>query len=177
MKLINIELTSDNHFIAMEYYGWILNRTYLILLINDDLVGIVANGAVSTDSGIGLARIITTQFAISGDLYNPLAYIKEKYLIKAKDLNLANGCVKSVNKSNFRYHLSDITSVVHNPKRKWGMGPYPHNGRLYIEVNGVKREFILLGNQSGDQISNMLLNRKKGTNKPLKDGVKKLDAL
>jgi len=37
------------------------------------------------------------------------------------------------------------------------MGPYPHDGRVTIETyDNNKREFIILGNQSGKSIANLI---------------------
>jgi hypothetical protein len=48
--------------------------------------------------------------------------------------------------------LSDISTVEYNPKKKWGMGYYPHSGRVYINKAGRTREFIVLGKQSGSDV-------------------------
>jgi hypothetical protein len=38
------------------------------------------------------------------------------------------------------------------------MGYYPHDGKVYIETHdGKKKEFIMLGNQSGQKIANLIL--------------------
>ena len=44
MKLKDIELTDKNHFIAMEYYYLILNRTFLVIKTKGFLIGIEGNG-------------------------------------------------------------------------------------------------------------------------------------
>ena len=60
----------------------------------------------------------------------------------------------SINKNNFVIRKADIIEVYHNPKNKWGMGPYPHNGRVIIisktsDFNSKqKRELILVGDQA-----------------------------
>lgn len=50
MKFEDFELKDNNHFVAMQYYGLILNRTFLVLLTNDLLIGIKVNGLVSVES-------------------------------------------------------------------------------------------------------------------------------
>jgi hypothetical protein len=53
--------------------------------------------------------------------------------------------------------LSDIKSAIYNPSKKFGMGYYPHDGRVIIETfDNKKREFIILGNQSGESIANFI---------------------
>jgi len=158
MKLKDIELTDKNHFVAMEYYFLILNRTFLIIKTKDFLIGIQGNGLVSVEGGKDtLTRQITSNLAIKGDLTNPYSYLKNKHLEKIADLDLIDGSILEVNKTNFLIKTSDIKSATYNPAKKFGMGPYPHDGRVTIEtyVNN-KREFIILGNQSGESIANFI---------------------
>jgi len=158
MKLKDIELTDKNHFVAMEYYFLILNRTFLIIKTKDFLIGIQGNGLVSVEGGKDtLTRQITSKLAIKGDLTNPYSYLKNKHLEKIADLDLIDGSILEVNKTNFLIKTSDIKSATYNPAKKFGMGPYPHDGRVTIEtyVNN-KREFIILGNQSGESIANFI---------------------
>ncbi|HJY06951.1 MAG TPA: hypothetical protein VJ323_11600 [Bryobacteraceae bacterium] len=54
------------------------------------------------------------------------------------------------------FNLSEITSVAYNPRKKWGMGYYPHDGRVIVQTLKRQREFIILGNQSGQQIAQRL---------------------
>ncbi len=158
MTLKDIELTEDNHFVAMEYYYFILNRTYLVIKAKGFLIGIQGNGQVSVEGGKDiLTRQITSHMAIKGDLTNPHSYLKNKYLEKVADLNLLDGSIIDANKTNFLIKLTDITSSVYNPAKKFGMGPYPHDGRVTIETNAnQKREFIILGNQSGEHIATFI---------------------
>ena len=158
MKLKDIELTDDNHFVAMEYFYLILNRTFLVIKTNGYLIGIQGNGLVSVEGGKDiLTRQITTNMAIKGDLTNPYSYLKNKYLEKITDLNLIDGSIVEANKTNFLIKLSDIKSANYNPSKKFGMGPYPHDGRVVIETfDNKKREFIILGNQSGKNIANLI---------------------
>lgn len=158
MKLKNIELTEDNHFVAMEYYYLILNRTFLVIKSKGFLIGIQGNGLVSVEGGKDiLTRQITSNMAIKGDLTNPYSYLKNKYLEKIADFNLIDGSIIEANKTNFLIKLSDIKTAVYNPSKKFGMGPYPHDGRVTIETyDNKKREFIILGNQSGESIANLI---------------------
>jgi len=158
MKLKDIELTDKNHFVAMEYYFLILNRTFLIIKTKDFLIGIQGNGLVSVEGGKDtLTRQITSNLAIKGDLTNPYSYLKNKHLEKIADLDLIDGSILEVNKTNFLIKTSDIKSATYNPAKKFGMGPYPHDGRVTIETyDNNKREFIILGNQSGESIANFI---------------------
>lgn len=158
MKLKDLELTNNNHFVAMEYYYLILNRTFLVIKTKGYLIGIQGNGLVSVEGGKDiLTRQITSNMAIKGDLTNPYSYLKNKYLEKIADLNLIDGSIIEANKTNFLIKTSDIKSAVYNPSKKFGMGPYPHDGRVTIETyDNKKREFIILGNQSGGNIANFI---------------------
>ena len=142
----------------MEYYFLILNRTFLIIKTKDFLIGIQGNGLVSVEGGKDtLTRQITSNLAIKGDLTNPYSYLKNKHLEKIADLDLIDGSILEVNKTNFLIKTSDIKSATYNPAKKFGMGPYPHDGRVTIETyDNNKREFIILGNQSGESIANFI---------------------
>jgi hypothetical protein len=159
MKLKDIELTNTNHFIAMQYYGLILNRTYLVLITSNHLIGLVANGLVSVQGGDPLTSVLTSKMAVDGDLMNPLSYLKEKYLKRVEDIDLLTGNILKAHKASFKIKIQDITSVTFDPSKKWGMGYYPHDGKVYIITEDKKREFIILGGQSGKKIRNLILTK------------------
>jgi len=168
MRLTDITLVEGNHFVAMEYYGLILNRTYLILLTNTHLIGIVANGLVSIKGPSGsLAEMFTTKLAlaIDGDLDNPFSYLNEKYIRRVNKLNLLNDDLIQSHRANFRVELVDFPSVRYDSTKKWGMGYYPHDGKVYVEVGGKVREFIILGNQSGQAVSDWIQEKTMTANK------------
>lgn len=126
-------------FVAMEYYALILNRTYLITVKNGALNGIVCRGLTSLDAGDPISRALS----VKGDMNDISSYIDPSRLNQS-------------NSANFRIPRSEITSVIHDPKKKWGMGPIPHDGKVYVEAAGKKREFIILGKQSGKEIAERL---------------------
>jgi hypothetical protein len=161
MKLKEIELTDKNHFVAMEYYFLILNRTFLIIKTKDYLIGIQGNGLVSVEAGDNiLAREIVSTMAIKGDLTNPYSYLKNSYLEKIENVDLLDGSLTDLNNTNFVIKTSDIKDAQYNPNKKWGMGYYPHDGRVTIETfDNKKREFIILGDQSGQKITNWILTK------------------
>ncbi len=88
-----------------------------------------------------------------------MAYVGEKYRRKYGHVDLNSGDLKQISSANFRSALSEVTDVYHDPSKKWGMGQYPHDGKVYIEFGKSKREFIILGDQSGEKIANALKNR------------------
>ncbi len=134
----------DWSFVAMEYYALILNRTFRITINEESLIGIKCRGVTSIASGGDpLTRAVTAKFAVSGDFNDPNAYIDESTLIKSSS-------------ANFNIMLSDIRAVEYNPRKKWGMGYYPHDGRVFVETDNTRREFIILGQQSGSDICQRL---------------------
>jgi hypothetical protein len=159
MRLKDFELNSDNHFVAMQYYRLILNRTYLILLANDRLIGIKVNGLVAVEGGDNIwSKEISKMMAVTGDLQDPFSYINPNFFNKVRDLELADSIILAQDKANFVIHRADIIKAYHDPKKKWGMGYYPHDGKVYvITTKRIKKEFIILGNQSGHKIANLIL--------------------
>jgi hypothetical protein len=158
MKFKDLELTDDNHFIAMQYYGLILNRTYLVLLIDDRLIGIKVNGLVSIESGDNLLeKKLSNLMAVRGDLQNPYSYIKSSYYHRIQELELTDEHIRTQNRANIVIYRADIEKAYYDPRKKWGMGYYPHDGKVYlITTNGVRKEFIILGNQSGQRIAGLI---------------------
>ncbi len=143
----------------MQYYGLILNRTFLVLLTDELLIGIKVNGLISVESGGSvIAKELAATMTVRGDLQNPYSYIKSKYIERVNECELLSETISVHNKANFVIRRADIKYAYYDPKKKWGMGYYPHDGKVYIEtVDGRKREFIILGNQSGHKIASLIL--------------------
>ena len=79
--------------------------------------------------------------------------MKASYFENILDVDLLSEEFLTMNSFNFRINKKEIKNVYHDSKKKWGMGYYPHDGKVYIEtIDGKKRELIILGNQSGDEI-------------------------
>lgn len=154
MKLKDFELIEGNHFVAMEYYNLIMNRTFLILILENSLIGLKVNGMVSIEGGgDSLTRSITKKMAIQDDLENPYSYMKSDFLRKVENLDIFSDEILKVDKSNFKINRQKIKSVNHDKRRKWGMGYYPHDGKIYVKTeNNKKKELIILGSQSGEKI-------------------------
>lgn len=134
----------------MEYYALILNRTYLLTIDGTHLDGIVCRGLTSIESGAGVSRIATSKLAVHGNLNDPKSYVDEHLLTKP-------------NRANFSVSLGDVCSIEYTPKKKWGMGYYPHDGRVFIRTATDKRELIILGCQSGREIAARLSNAVENT--------------
>ena len=119
MTLKDFELPGDNHFIAMEYYWLLLNRTFLIVLLEDCLVAIKANGMVSIESGAdAFSRQISKSFAIHGDLHNPYSYIKDSYIKKVESDDLLGTEVLNKERANFKIYYKDIKTAWYDQRKK-----------------------------------------------------------
>jgi hypothetical protein len=158
MTLKDFQFNSNNHFVAMEYYRLILNRTFVVLITGEYLIGVQANGLVSIETNHDpLLNATIGSLAIRGDLTNPYSYIKSKYFRKIENEDLTGPGLLSRNKINFRINRKEIKRVDYDSSKKWGMGYYPHDGKVYVETfDGKKREFIILGNQSGSDIATLI---------------------
>ena len=155
MKISEFKFSDDNHFVAMEYYWLILNRTFLILITDDDLIGIKVHGPIGVESHDPLVNLIP--LAIDGDLQNPYSYINMKYIDRIKETDLKSNEFLRINSSNFRINKSEIIETKYDSRKKWGMGYYPHDGKVYVGTRDKKkRGFIILGRQSGQRIKNSL---------------------
>jgi len=128
----------------MEYYSLVLNRTYVVSVSNREIRGKVCRGVTSAEGGIGIARLITRQLAVQGDLNAARSYVDEETLSRP-----ASG--------DFSTSLCDVTSIAYNHRKKWGMGPYPHDGRVVISTPSQMPELIILGSQSGRTIADRLI--------------------
>lgn len=156
MLIGDFKLAEHNHFVAMEYYGFILNRTYLLLLVSDCLVGIVANGIVAAEGGRGLVKWLSSRLAIRGDLADPKAYINAAFLGQMASIDLQEGDLSESHRANFRLPLNQVHAISFDPSPKWGMGYYPHDGKIRVVTRTLTREFIVLGNQSGRTVRDWL---------------------
>ena len=162
MTLRDFEFTDNNNFVVMEYYRLILNRTFWVLFTKEYLIGVQVNNVIATESSMDLFSGFTTNIVLShnivrGDLENPYSYLKARYIMEVASIDLMSDEFLKMN-ANFRINKEEIKTAYHKPQKKWGMGYYPHNGRVIIETqNGKKREFIILGNASGQQMTNKIL--------------------
>lgn len=139
---------------AVEYYALMLNRTLIVLLTPTHLLGVKVNGMLSVEGGKDpITRAITRAMAVQ-DVNNPYAYGRGKYLNEVAELDLASEEIIQKSSGNFRLAYADITNVQHDPRKKWGMGPYPHDGKVYVTTKaGQKKELILVGQQNGAAVA------------------------
>jgi len=158
MTITDFQRENGRYFVAMQYYSLILNRTYLVLLTDSFMIGIQSNGLVSIKGGgDAFTMAVTEKLAVSGDLNNPLSYVNPNYIKRIENIDLLSDDLLTKNKSNFRISYSDILTVKYDARKKWGMGYYPHDGKVYVKTNSGKTiEFIILGSQSGQSIRDLI---------------------
>ncbi|MFK8056595.1 MAG: hypothetical protein AB8F78_10785 [Saprospiraceae bacterium] len=154
MKLKDYQLEQGNHFVAMEYYALMMNRTFLILITDEYLIGLKTNGLISAEGGRDpLTRTITKSMSIQNNLSNPYSYMNGKYLRELENLNIFEDKILKISNSNFRIKRQDIKTVLYDKSKKWGMAHYPHDGKVYVKIrSGKSKELIILGSQSGSDI-------------------------
>lgn len=144
MKLADFE-HEHNQFVALEYYAFIWNRTLLVLLTDAFLIGVVAAGLLAARPG--------TARALGASVEDPKWYIDKSYLRNVQTVDLLGEHFLQQNRGNFRMPYGEIAAVRYDAKRKWGMGGFPHNGRVYVSTRRRTRELIVLGDQSGATIA------------------------
>jgi hypothetical protein len=128
-------------FVAMEYYALVLNRTFLVRVGDSEITGSVCRGITAVAGGGDfLTRVINGRLSVPGNLTDPKSYVDQATLSKT-------------HRANFVMPLSRVRSVAYDSRKKWGMGSYPHDGRVTIVTAEMKREFIILGTQNGPEIA------------------------
>lgn len=152
-----------NEFIAMEYVGGIGNRI-LKVWVTDSLIFAAKVKGYTVESLFNTDR--NPELVIPYSKRNdPNSYVNKKKAqpydsVDFSTITPRRFCEMDI--ENFVICKIDIIKVYHNPKKKWGMGRYPHNGRIIIvsspgEFNNKKeREFILIGAQDEKPILNWI---------------------
>jgi hypothetical protein len=127
-------------FVAMEYFGLMLNRTFVVFVAPEGLYGWKAVGVVP---------------AGAPTYFQPYA----KMLADPKLMRDVAAVRKLANlKGGFFIRRSEISSVEVIPKQKSGMAGIPHSGRILVRfASGRKREFILLGIVDAERIRQSIL--------------------
>lgn len=141
----NSYLYSENTFIAMQYYGGILNRTVKVYVFEDML-------SVATIEGPLATPLIVTE-----EWYDPNFYIDQTLASELKKFNPLSKLFLMIDKRNYQIKQSSIARVEYDPTDKWGMGSVPHSGKIFVQtIDGNEHEFILLGSQDGAFVKSMI---------------------
>ncbi len=145
MNSINTE-TPIWSFVAMQYYGLILNRSYLVYVTLNYICGARVSGVV-TSPLIGPGE----------EWYKPGFYINPQLFAKYNSTTFSSEEFLLMDSANFILNRSRIKEIEFF-KNKWGMGLVPHSGRLVLTtLDRTKHEFILLGLQDAVWIREHLL--------------------
>jgi len=120
-------------FLTMEYYFLILNRSFVVFTYPEGLYGWKFSGPVSSRT--------------------PLFFVPFEDVATDPELLPSTEDFKELMEESGSFFIarSEIASVDYDPTQKWGMGPVPHSGKLYVRLTtGRSRELILLGSQYGE---------------------------
>ena len=143
--------TAPPHFIAMEYKG-MSNCIYKVYVTDSLIYAAKVNGEITVKANYGIGNSIPPE-----KMHDPESYVSKK-MDKYDDLLSDHAAFLKADRENFIIRKSDIKRVYHNPKKKFGMGYYPHEGRIEIETiktpenRKSDRELILIGDQNPDEI-------------------------
>jgi hypothetical protein len=128
-------------FVAMEYYGLILNRTIFVFFQPEGLYGWTVKGPVTC--------IRPRYFETYADRLKDPGLIDYPEVVQR---------LARLMKGGFFIPRAEIVSAEIVRERKWGMGPVPHSGRIELRLaTGKPRELILLGNVDAEAIQKRIL--------------------
>jgi hypothetical protein len=143
------------YFIAMEYKG-LSNCIYKVYVSDSLIFGAKVNGYITVQPNYGMGKSVPKE-----KMHDPESFVDEK-MDKYDVLLSDHSAFLSADKDNFIVRKADIKRIYHNPKKKGGMGYYPHAGRIEIETIKTlenrkgDRELILVGDQNPGSVLSML---------------------
>ena len=132
-------------FIALTYYGLILNRTYRVIVTDRHVCGGRVRGLLSAPANVG------PQHA------DPEFYVQPKLAGRYVGVDPESDAFLAIDRANFRIPREQIARVERITRRKWGLGGIPSTGRLVLHLrDGSRRELILIGHQDAEAIERSL---------------------
>jgi heat shock protein HtpX len=121
-------------FIAMSYYGLVLNRTFRVIVTERSVCGARVRGLMSAPASVGPQHD------------DPEFYIGAKLDASYAELDPESEEFLARDRANFRIDRDQIERVELIERAKWGMGALPTAGRVVLHLrDGTRRELILLG--------------------------------
>ena len=144
------------YFVAMAYKG-MSNCIYKVYITDSLILGAKVNGYIAAEPTMGMGKAIP-----KSRMHDPEAYVDQTMDAKYENSFADKDKFLAIDKDNFIIRTSDIKKIYHNPKPKWGMGYYPHMGRVIIETTKTpenrkaERELILVGDQWPPDILKLL---------------------
>jgi hypothetical protein len=128
-------------FVALEYHGMVLNRTYRVIVTETALCGAKVRG------------IMSAPISVTEAWKDPEFYPKPKLQARYAGIDPVSAEFLAVDQANFRIAHQELESVELSRKPKWGMGGVPYSGRVLLNLrNGRTRDLVLLGHQDGEAI-------------------------
>jgi len=122
-------------FVAMEFFAFILNRTFVVFAAPEGLYGWKACGPVTNADRRYFEPL--EEMAKDQEMTRDLPAIR-------KLAALAGG---------FFYSHAEIASVSSDDRGQWGMGGIPNSGHVRVMlVSGKSRKFIVLGEAIPDEV-------------------------
>lgn len=154
-------------FIAMEYVGGIGNRMLKVWVTDSFIFAAKVKGL----SYSPIYKPADYDLTKTKELhYDPIDNINIKMSEKYDGLDFSNASPAEfleIDEKNFAIAKVDIVDAWYNSRKKWGMGGYPHKGRIFIVSHPAdynskrKREFILVGDQDGSAIMEWILSKRQ----------------
>ncbi|MHA4810016.1 hypothetical protein ACX0G9_18020 [Flavitalea flava] len=140
------------YFVAMEYKG-LLNCIYKVYVTDSLILGAKVNGYITVQPNFGIGHAVGWKV-----MHIPDAYVNRKMDSKYENILADYEEFMKADKQNFIIRRADVKDIFHDPTPKWGMGYYPHTGKIIIQaINTVKnvkpeRELILVGDQNPKEV-------------------------
>jgi len=128
------------HFVALEYYFGILNRTYVVFVTDTMIYGAKVRGLLPAPINVGERW------------RNPYFYPKLSYLKRLTGFSVHSSEFLNQHNANFQIERSEIQRVEWSNEEKWGMGTVPYSGRIVV---------ILPGNRTRELIFSWLARRQR----------------
>ena len=142
-------------FVALEYYAFILNRTYKIFVTEELVCGAIVRG------------LLPSPPIASAPWYDPNFYPRQRILRRYDNVDVSSDAFARKSYWNFQLPRSEIADVRFTSAPKWGMGNVPYSGRIILHYRlGRSRELILLGRQDGPSICDLLRPVVRGAHLP-----------
>jgi len=127
-------------FIALTYYGLVLNRTYRVIVTERTIAGARVRGLLSAPLAVGERH------------YDPEFYVAAKLDRRYANVDPESSAFLALDRANFQIARESIERIELIERPKWGLGGIPSPGRIVVHHAGGRRELILVGRQDAEAI-------------------------